>query len=323
MTQSSHLAIRPPAVAGSFYPAHSPELRALVDRLLANSVGRSTADATQSAPLRGVLVPHAGLEWSGVVAAAGWRVIADAIAGVAQDDAVAGVAQDDAVATTSGAAGRDTGTVVVLGTNHSAWLRGAGVWPDGAWRTPLGDVAVDPDVAVAIAELGPPFEVNRGVHAREHSIEVQLPLLQTVAPGVRIVPVAVAAGRGPEPVAAGTRLGRLIARLDRPASRVLLAISSDLAHYPAHADCARVTDALLPPIAALDAEAVDRRELALLQAGIPDLACGMCGIEPTVLGLAALREAGARQGSALAAATSADAGGPVDRTVGYLAVAFA
>lgn len=294
--------IRQAFVAGSFYPASRPTLRELVERLFEQSADAARGQrSTTVTRLRGILVPHAGLEYSGWVAAAGWRALADA--------ASRPNASTDA-------------TVVILGTNHSAWLDGAGVWSDGAWRSPLGDVDVDPVVAGRVVGLGVPFAANSAAHLREHSIEVQLPLLQTAAPGLQIVPVAVAVGTGAAALAAGERLGHLIAELDQPGRRVLLAISTDLAHYPAHRDAERVTADLLPSILAVDPEDVAGIERAQRSADVPGLVCGMCGIEPTVLGLAALRAMGATTGIALAAATSADAGGPADRTVGYLAAAF-
>jgi MEMO1 family protein len=295
--------IREPAVAGSFYPAEPAVLRHLIERLsepatrpLPGEAAR-TVEAVPPGRRCGLLVPHAGLEWSGGVAATGWWWLAHAA--------------------------RDHGTVVVLGTNHSAWLEGVGIWPEGAWRTPLGEVRVDDEVALAVGNLGSPFHERPGAHLREHSIEVQLPVLQVVAPDARIVPLAVSTGTGPAAVEAGDRLGRLVAALDRPGRRVVLAISTDLAHYPSHRDATRVTDALLPPILALDPVGVATAERRLVERGIPELACGMCGIEPAVVGLAALRAAGATGSARLAAATSADAGGPSERTVGYLAVGFA
>jgi AmmeMemoRadiSam system protein B len=95
-----------------------------------------------------------------------------------------------------------------------------------------------------------------------------------------------------------------------------------MAHYPPADACARVTEALLPTILGLDAARLASLEENMRVAGIRGLACGMCGIEPAVLGLAALRAMGAMAGTMLAASTSADAGGSPDRTVGYLAVRF-
>ena len=294
-------AIRSPAVAGAFYPSEREVLGELVDALL-DEAGRgpSAAGPADRAidPILGLLVPHAGLVYSGVVAAAGLRLVET---------------------TTPDAAL----TVVVLGTNHGAgWLTGVAGWGAGAWRTPLGDVEVDSELAAAILDLGSPFSLDREAHLGEHSIEVQLPLLQIVARQARFVPLSVAAGTGEDAIDAGVRLGELLASHRAAGHRVVLAISSDMAHYPHRQTCALVTDALLPAILGLDPAALAAEERALLRGVAPGLVCCMCGIEPAVLGLAALGAFGANRGIRLASATSADAGGPPDRTVGYLAVAF-
>jgi AmmeMemoRadiSam system protein B len=285
------IALREPAVAGSFYPAEPERLTDVVAALLATA-----ADPGAVAATLGVLVPHAGLAYSGRVAAAGWRSLL-----------------------------RDAGpspTVVILGTNHTARIAGVAVYASGSWRTPAGGVAVDDDTARSILALGPPFVPDRRAHRDEHSIEVQLPILAAIRPEARIVPCSVAAGTGSEAVAAGERLGDLVAALRTGGTEVLLAISTDMAHYPAHRDAVGVTARLLPAITALDPCATAALERAEAGSGAPGMACGMCGIQPTVLGLAALRAMGATRGSVLDAATSADAGAAPDRTVGYLAVAF-
>ena len=284
--------VRRAAVAGSFYPADPGRLRALVTRLVDEARHRYPAPADLEEPV-GVLVPHAGLQYSGIVAAAGWL-----------------------------AAGAAT-AVVVLGTNHRAgWLRGIGAWNRGAWRTPLGDALVDEDLADAILELGGAFEVDLDAHRDEHSIEVQLPILRVLMPDARIVPLAVSTGTGRGALDAGARLGSLLASRWSHGERIALAISSDMAHYPPHDVAVRVTSRFREPILQVDPVAVAARETALRLQAVPGLACGMCGIEPTVVGLAALRAAGVARGTALAAATSADAGGPDERTVGYFAAAF-
>ena len=214
-------------------------------------------------------------------------------------------------------------TVVLLGTNHAAaWLDGVGVWDAGTWRTPLGGSAVDEDLAAAVVGLGDPFGVDRAAHLGEHSIEVQLPFLQALLPEARIVPLAVGTGTGAGPVAAGEALGELLAARRAAGERILLAISSDMAHYPGSSACALVTATLLPHILEVDARTLAWMDRAVVESGIPGLICGMCGIAPAVVGLAALRAMGCGRGVTLARATSADAGGPADRTVGYLAVAF-
>lgn len=294
-------ALRAPAVAGSFYPAEPARLAALVDRLLAASslpAGPSvSAGRLDRAPM-GLLVPHAGLVYSGAVAAAGWRRV--------------GMAWPDAPV-----------TVVLLGTNHGAtWLDGVASWGPGAWQTPLGDVTIDDELDDAVLGLGPPYLVDRDAHRAEHSIEVQLPVLQTVAPRARLVPLAVSTGVGEAAVAAGRRLGAMLALRRARGDPVVLAISSDMAHYPEAAVTARATRSQVPAILGLDPMALAVTEAALVAGGTPGLVCGMCGIEPAILGLSALRAMGAAPGVVLASATSADAGGPADRTVGYLTVGW-
>jgi hypothetical protein len=297
--------IRAASVAGSFYPGSADALAALVRDLFADAArlwGSSSAAERTSPPPIGLLVPHAGLDYSGVVAAAAWSAL-----GAAQEPEPAGPPL----------------TVVILGTNHRAgWLRGIGAWDAGAWRTPMGDVAVDPAVARAVVDLGPPFLVDRDAHDGEHSIEVQLPLLQAVRSDAAIVPLAVSAGTGPAAIDAGRRLGELLSRLRAGGSRLSLALSSDMAHYPPAPASEEVTEALLPSILALDPVSLAAREAAVREARVPGLVCGMCGIEPAVVGLAALRAMGATCATPLVASTSADRGGPPARTVGYLAVRF-
>jgi AmmeMemoRadiSam system protein B len=324
---------RPPAVSGSFYPAEAERLRALVDSQLARA-GRRPVDGTiaggtppggsdggtppggsaggtpsggsvpgrspagraerSTARLVGLLVPHAGLVYSGLVAASAWSSLP----------------RDPAP------------TIVILGTNHSApWLRGIGVWDSGTWATPLGDVAIDDELAAAILGLGTPFHRDHEAHLGEHSIEVQLPFLQRAAPASRFVPLAVATGTASSARRAGAALGSLLADRARTAPVVLVA-SSDAAHYPSATDAEAVNARLLEPLEAVDAEALAEVEAAVVTEGHPGLVCGMCGIEPTVVGVAAFRSMGAVRGELLRAATSADAGGDIERTVGYLAVAF-
>lgn len=294
---------RPPAVAGLFYDDDPADLGRFVDELLlvageeAGTAGGGLPTLDSVPPLTGILVPHAGLVYSGRVAAAGWRLLR---------------------------AGREaaTPTVVLLGTNHGAgWLTGVGVWDGGPWGTPLGDVEIDGELAGEVVALGPPFEADARCHLGEHSLEVQLPFLRRVAPGARIVPLSVGTGTGDRAIEAGERLGILLARHRATGASIVLAISSDMAHYPRAPVAERVTATLLPHLRSLDPAGLAAAE-ARVRWDEPRTSCGMCGIEPAVLGLAALRAMGAGPGVTLAAATSADAGGDPGRTVGYLAIAY-
>ncbi len=284
------------AHAGSFYPADPVALAALVDRLASpghpEHPERSDRPDRALAPV-GVLVPHAGLQFSGAVAAAGWRFLA---------------------------ADPPT-TVIVAGTNHFAgWLDGIGVWTGGAWATPLGPIEIDGELAEAIAGLGEPFRSELDAHLGEHSIEVQTPFLARLLPGVRIVPLLVSPGADRCAVA-GSRLGRWLADA-APLARVALVASSDFAHYPPARTAELVTDRLLGSILGLDPERLVTEERTLRVAGLPGLVCGLCGLEPVTFALAAWQAMGGREVRLLAAATSADVPeGDARRTVGYAAVA--
>ena len=287
---------RDPAVAGAFYPRSPAALDVMVSALFRAADELAGARSATATVPSGVLAPHAGLIYSGVIAATAWSQLLAADANT---------------------------TVVVLGTNHGAgWLDGVGVWDGGAWAIPNDEVPVDAGLAQAILALGEPFVADRAAHAGEHSIEVQLPLLRHALPNARIVPLAVSAGRGGAARQAGERLGELLARRRSAGDAILLAISTDMAHYPSAEASEHVTRVMTPALEALDAVGLAGREEAVAVSGVPGLVCGMCGIEPTIVGLAALRAMGATAGTPLASATSADVGGSATRTVGYLAMRF-
>jgi len=285
--------VRRPAQAGRFYPANPERLRREVDACFETAEGARRGVLPR--PL-GLIVPHAGISYSGNVAAAAWATL-----------------RDD-----------PPDTVVIAGTNHySAGLRGAGVWDGRAWETPLGEVAIDRDLAARIAGLGGPFHVDRAAHSPEHSIEVQVPFLQRCCPAARLVPFLVSCRTNSDCALAGRRLGGLLADDRAAGRRLVLVASSDLAHYPAAEEAEEVDARMLEPIVALDADELARREAKAVASGIPGLVCGLCGLEPVLFSLAAFQAMGARRGEVLAAATSADVpGGDRDRCVGYAAVAF-
>lgn len=300
MTSSRVAADRPrlAAHAGSFYPADPARLARQLDTLFEGaSRGRQPL---AELPL-GLLVPHAGIDWSGPVAARAWLELEP-------DPMEAGSAP----------------TVVLLGTNHfDRRSRGVSVWSGGPWRTPIGEVAVDDDLRERVLALGPPFAARGEPHLEEHSIEVELPFLVRVRPDARLLPLLVGPLGGEDWQGGGAALGRLLAEV-RPAGRpVLLVLSSDLAHYPSRSVADEVDAESLRAIAALDADRLVRHESATETAAVRGLDCALCGIEPACLGIAALAVMGATSGRVLAHATSADAPrGTPQRVVGYAAVRF-
>jgi len=284
---------RQPAVAGAFYPAQPERLGSMVATLLAGAARAKRPDGPDPTAVAGLLVPHAGLVYSGTIAALGWALAGEI----------------------------GPATIVLAGTDHGALARGVGVWIGGPWRTPLGDVPIDGDLADTIAALGPPFAPDDAAHLGEHSLEVQLPLLARACPGAKIVPMAVSP-RLRSHAKAGAMLGGLLAARRVEGERILLVASSDMAHYPPARVCEATDAELLEPLLRMDADALRDAEAGALLENRPGLVCGLCGIDPVRVALTALAEMGATRGILLGSATSADAGGDPRRTVGYAAAAF-
>ena len=153
MTQS----VRPPAVAGMFYPADVAELRDTIAKYL---------EKATPAPLtnvRAVIVPHAGYVYSGVVAAFAYRLLADQPTRPKR--------------------------IYLLGPAHRAWFAGVALVNFAAFRTPLGDMPVDVEQTQKMAVSGSLFAPLNSPHAPEHCLEVQVPFLQMIYPPIPIVPI--------------------------------------------------------------------------------------------------------------------------------------
>lgn len=185
--------MRPPAVAGAFYPADPARLAQDVDHRLARAAPPVDGRDRGGRHLRAIVVPHAGYTYSGDVAARAYAVIRM----------------------------QRPARVAVAGPAHFVWLRGVAVPGDHGWTTPLGDVPLAEDLRTIAVEAG--AHVDDRVHEREHAVEVQVPFLQRVgAPDLAILPVAVGEAEPRE-------VARLLARLAAVAD--LIVVSTDLSHY--------------------------------------------------------------------------------------------
>ena len=202
--------IRPPAVAGSFYPDDAAMLSAVVEDFLAEVPVPPGADWPKA-----LIAPHAGYIYSGPVAAS-------------------------AYARLKPAAGR-VRRVVVIGPSHYAAFPGIAAPASEAFETPLGRVAVDAAAIEAIRDL-PQVTITDGPHIREHSLEVQLPFLQAVLGEFAAVPLAVGEA-GPAQTA------EVLARLWGGAETVIV-VSTDLSHYHPHETARRLDAATAEAIEA-------------------------------------------------------------------------
>jgi hypothetical protein len=195
------MTVRPPAVAGTFYPAAAPELAQVVGTLLA-----SAAPSARGKPApKAIIAPHAGYIYSGAIAASVYARLA---------------------------ASRDTITrVVLLGPVHRVPVRGLAL-PDAAvLATPLGNVAVDTDAVAALSGL-PQITMSAAAHALEHSLEVQLPFLQNVLKKFSVVPLAVGDASADEVAE--------VLDLLWGGAETLIVVSSDLSHFLNYGDAQAV-----------------------------------------------------------------------------------
>jgi len=269
--------VRKAAVAGSWYPGSADALAAEVDSLLA----AVPEFADRELPM-GLVVPHAGLRYSGAVAAHAYARL------------------------------RAPGplTVVMVGPSHRGAFPGFAVYPTGAFETPLGRVPIDTTVARALASQ-PGASSDPSPHELEHSLEMQLPLLQRRVRDLAIVPVLM----GHQTRAENRQLATALASLGPTERPLLFLASSDLSHYHS-AEAAECLDAqVLDAVRAVDAEALQRRLEAF-----PGHACGG---GPMVAVLSACRARGASRAELLRYGHSGEAGErDRSRVVGYLAAAL-
>ena len=265
--------MREPAVAGAFYPAGEDQLLAMLDELVAG--GERITGAL------GAVSPHAGYVYSGRAAGA-------LFASVEVPE-----------------------TVVVLGVNHRGIGAKYGLYDEGAWLTPLGEVEIDRDLAEAIkSEAG--FVVSDvSSHVHEHSIEVQVPFLQYARKDVRVVPISI----GENDYAQLVALGKAIAAAVRAVGReVLVLASSDMTHYESAVDAERKDRIAIERMLALDEEGLWR---VVRSQGI-----SMCGVAPATAAIAAVRELGADDARLVQYTTSGEVTGDYNEVVGYAALAF-
>ena len=265
------MTVRLPAVAGMFYEGRTDRLREQVRSCLPSG--------TAPAPAFGAIVPHAGYIYSGPVAGAVYARVAIAK------------------------------SAIILCPNHTGLGAPAALEPSEAWRTPLGDVPINRRLARRLLELAPSLQEDRAAHAREHSLEVQLPFLQVLRADVELVAVCLGAHDVELCREVGKALARVRAEEEEPP---LLLASSDMNHYEAREVGRRKDDRALACVEALDPEGLFTTVLA---EGI-----SMCGFLPATALLFAAVEAGVKEARVVARRDSGDETGDTTSVVGYAGV---
>jgi AmmeMemoRadiSam system radical SAM enzyme/AmmeMemoRadiSam system protein B/AmmeMemoRadiSam system protein A len=206
--------VRPPAVAGRFYPAEPAELAKLVEQCLPKQ-----PVAAQQWPA--VMLPHAGLIYSGAIAA-------QTLARV-----------------------KIPSTVIVIGPKHTPHGLEWAVAPHAAWSIPGATVASDQQLARQLCEAIPGLQLDSAAHAQEHGIEVELPFLARLAPQAKVVGIAIGGGDLARCRQFAVGLANVIRSLPE---QPLLVISSDMNHYASDAENRRLDELALAAMETLDAE---------------------------------------------------------------------
>ena len=258
---------RQPAVAGMFYPGSEAELRSSVADLI--------GPAEAARPAIAAVAPHAGYVSSGGIAGEVYREI------------------------------EVPRHVIVLCPNHTGMGARAAVMSHGSWRLPGRSVPIDETVAEELRGVALLTEDERA-HAREHSLEVQLPFLVARNPRMRFVPVCLSV----LPYESCVRIGHALADVvTRHGREILLVASTDMSHY-LPADVAEKKDRLaIERIEALDPGGLYRT--------VVEHDISMCGFIPTPVTLIAGTALGATEAELVRYGSSGEASGDYDRVVGY------
>lgn len=274
--------IRTPAVAGMFYPEGKKELKKLIKDCYLHNFGPGKIPPSKiKKKIFGVICPHAGYIYSGPIACHSFYEISSDLPEL----------------------------FIIIGPNH--WGVGSNVATmiDSKWQTPLGEVEVDSEIAEEISKITDVIEIDNFSHSREHSLEVQIPILQEMGANFKIVPIALI--NQSKDIA--IKVGSAVAKIARK-NKVMIIGSSDFTHYESNEFAHKQDAALIEPILKLD---VDRFYDVLHERDVS--ACGYGAIASTMI---ACKEMGATKGELLKYATSGDIAGDKSSVVGYGSIIF-
>ncbi|HMB65379.1 MAG TPA: AmmeMemoRadiSam system protein B, partial [Patescibacteria group bacterium] len=279
--------IRQPAVAGQFYPAEAEKLKERINTFL------NEAEAEKlKGKARALMVPHAGYDFSGPVAAYAYKHLK----------------------------GKEVRHVYILGNSHSSFFEGVAVDDSSAWRTPLGQVNIDQEVVAQLEEAYSSISVNEASHKGEHSLEVQVPFLQTVLSGdFSIIPILFGnTAEGDDYKQLARAITQNIGKKD------VVIISSDMSHFPPYEEANRIDQKTLEIIASGDIEELENHVSEVMEQGIPNEDTLLCGEDAVKTGMELAHLLNWDTIKELKYANSGD--NPMvdkDRVVGYGAVIFA
>jgi len=263
--------IREAAVAGQFYPAWPKELKETI-KFMVDKEG-AKIDAI------GVVSPHAGYIYSGPVAGAVFSHI------------------------------KFKDTFILIGPNHRGMGKPFSIMTSGSWKTPLGEVEINSELAQAILKASGYLEEDSLAHRYEHSLEVQVPFLQYFKPDVSIVPIVLSQADPP----VYEEIGRaLAAAIKKAGNDAVIVASSDMTHYEPHEKARDKDRQAIEAILDLDAAELVKR--------INRFNITMCGYAPAISLITAAKALGAKKAELVKYQTSGDTSGDFSSVVGYAGI---
>jgi AmmeMemoRadiSam system protein B/AmmeMemoRadiSam system protein A len=265
--------IRESVIAGSWYPGDPAKLTKDIKGYL-EKVPEQKIDGE----LIALISPHAGYTYSGQVAAYAYKLLE----------------------------GRKYDVVVIVAPSHRAYFKGASVYPQGGYRTPLGIVPIAEEITKALMKKSPRITSFPPAHAQEHSLEIQLPFLQVVLKDFRLVPIVI----GEQDFSICEEVSAAIAAVIKGKNALVIA-STDLSHFHPYDEAVALDQKVVQHVDAFDPEGLNKA----LRAG----QCEACGGGPTVAVMLAAKALGADKSKVLNYANSGDVTGDHSRVVGYMA----
>lgn len=266
--------IRNPAVAGQFYSGSKESLIKEVGELI-------PASAKKKEDAIGVISPHAGYPYSGLVAGTTLSSI------------------------------KPKSIYVIMGPNHTGLGSPFSLSTSDTWITPLGSVTINKTLAEKILKNCPEISKDEFAHIQEHSIEVQLPILQILQENFTIVPMVISSGSIEQYRRIGQAIAKSIKELKLEKDVTIIA-SSDMTHYESQNSAQEKDSRAIDAILKLDEEALLER--------IKEFDISMCGYAPAMIMMAAAKSLGAKKAKLIKYQTSADATGDNSSVVGYAGI---
>lgn len=265
--------VRMPAVAGQFYPSSAGELKNLIEEFAPKKNNKQDAIAC--------ILPHAGYVYSG-------RVAVETVASV-----------------------NIKNRIILLGPNHTGYGADFSIISSGEWVTPLGRVKIDEPLSQAIIKHCDFLVQEPSAHQHEHSLEVELPILQYFKNSFEIVPISILSGNTQMLKKLGASLAQAVKELPDEKSVMLIA-SSDMTHYEPQGVAEKKDRAAIDAIIQLNEDRLIQK--------IKELNISMCGYAPAVAVITAAKLLGAKSGRLVKYQTSGDVTGDKTSVVGYAGI---